>query len=339
MAQTTVIREMAARFGLHETDAGGLEGVWNGRAPITLRYDLVATGTDPMGLTTVTFPIEPSLRMGLDVRRDPYTIGAMFHRDEFTLGEERYDRNALISAADPELARRVFSRLERKLDPVAYARIRVTDGSVVASMWGTRPGLEEVEIWVDSTCDLAQALLAARAEELASWEPGLVEGWSKVAERRGLDFERRASSMRGRVGRTDLVAFTDYRGELCTSVRVRLPQEVPASLVLAPQKLGYVGHLLRLGDDIRLGDQRFDSVFTVNGTPEEAVRAILDEANRAFLLSIRARFGAIEIREGHLDVRARGPLPREEDIDALIELSVDAAHRLAPAGPTQGAFR
>lgn len=120
---------------------------------------------------------------------------------------------------------------------------------------------------------------------------------------------------------------TDYH----TCIETLHPHALGLGLTLVPEGfLRSVGKLLG-GQDIQVGEHRFDSAFIVRGRDEDAVRRFLIAEVRDALLRYKDACGeksTLEITDAHVYAEVRGILEGTQEIEALLKAQHDLIQQL-----------
>lgn len=164
----------------------------------------------------------------------------------------------------------------------------------------------------------------------AAINSGRRERWQRIAEHLGLRYSRgrmgTAGEMDGTLRGLQVRVWcvdrgtsdsTDYR----TCVETLQPHGLGLGLKLLPEGLmRSVGKLLG-GQDIQVGDHRFDSAFIVRGQDADAVRRFCTPEVREALLRYKDTCGdksTLEITDAHVYVEVRGILEGTHEVEELL---------------------
>lgn len=336
-----------AALNMTVSETGLLTGTWDGHIPIRglhtweLRED--SGGKEYYRYYTELYAIfEPELLAGMKLYRQAMSSRAwtaVFGQKDLQLGHESFDKRYHVSAADPDLTRRILSGPPMELLLGAAERqphLWVSDRYVTVEYDGYERDLDRCRSALQDAGRIAVLLVDARRRELAHWEPALRDSWSRIASAWECAFDPVAAKIHGVVRGTEITVETGYFTGLCTRVKVRLREPLGCELSLARQDGdGFFSRLFR-GQDVELGDPAFDAAFVVKGEPEARVREVLSPLARQWLVALDQRAHAFSLKDDTLTVTARRPVVEAEALEAMLDMCFSAAQTLtAPA--TDGA--
>lgn len=197
-------------------------------------------------------------------------------------------------------------------------------------------------LWFRRVLAERSARVPLRPEEQAR-----IADWAAFAASRGLDFDAPRAVMSGVIDGIPVDVSLDPGGFTDTIVVARWPRQL--TLQLRVTKLGATmgrtfegtdlatkqAHLFLLGQDIKIGDPKFDVPFQVEGFPEPEVKRVLaSEDLRARLVAIGSRASEVNVTERGLSWTVFGQ-PTRDDIAGHLQMAVDTAHSMfgRPAVP------
>ncbi len=158
--------------------------------------------------------------------------------------------------------------------------------------------------------------------------------WAAIAARRGLDHDG-ADTLGGRIGETTVLVAVVSRGSGKNRrdyTQIKVSGGLPAGL-----ELGREGFFSSFSDDVRTGDDGFDSAVRIKGSPGLAL-AILDGAMRPFVKElVQSHWSYAESTWTLLHPKLLGA-----ELDDAIETGLRAAERFREGGraiPTKLAER
>lgn len=182
-------------------------------------------------------------------------------------------------------------------------------------------------------------------------EQARVADWAAFAESRGLAFDAPRAVMSGVIDDIPVELSLDPGGWGDTIVVARWPRQVAVQLRVT--KLGATmgrlfegtdlatkqAHLRLLGQDIKVGDPKFDTPFQVEGFPEPEVKRVLASDDlRARLVAIGSRASELNVTERGLSWTVFGAATRDE-LAGHLQMAVDTAHSMFGRPKTPPAYR
>jgi len=225
-------------------------------------------------------------------------------RSELSMKDADLDAAFEVTALEPATADALWT------DPVreALARLRAQFKDVViddASIRVTSPTPITVEkrlqALIDDLKQLADALHAAREPApLPAALAEVVPSWAALTEAHGLTLSPHRPAMSGALdGRTFHATCGRSEAGFAACLRVTWRDHRPTGLVLRPQRASDTPG--SAGQDIQLGDPRFDDALVVKGYDPAAIRALLGGRAQAALTAL-ARHGEISMTDRSLQI-------------------------------------
>ena len=329
LSVASAYRDVAQELGLQVDTRGiSVRGHLGGRR-IWIGEVLEQRGTDRLVEVRGMVGFLRPLGLGVNLRRRGRADRLLRrHRANVPLGDPLLDRTLEFSADDAVAAQSLLTPLVRGGLQALLRRwpdITVTDDDLQIRLPKPQGSATELHDLVTTMTHLAEALEAARRDVPApSALQALLEPWTALATRLGIELEAWLPAIRG-----------SFEGHDVLVVAHRLPDGYGASIQLGFQPHPDLGLLLRpqvepdgywsVGQDIQVGDPRFDAAFVVKGYDPGAVRARLSDVARARLLELRSA-GPILVDDRGLLLRG-APLEPDQ-LEPLIRLATAAARAL-----------
>jgi len=259
--------------------------------------------------THIDVSLPQSLELGLGARAQhaiSRMFGALVGESDVQIGDPEIDPYYTISAAEPEMVRRLFAvpyvaaalRAHRE----APFRPQIYDTNVRVETRGKVLHAGALGRAIDGAVDLARRVLAGRGEiGVTPAEEAVAPSWRQVAQARGLTLDLENTRMHGRYEGMYIDVDTKLeKGERVTQFTVRYDRPLGVGLKLTRQgALTGLGKLLGM-QDIEVGDPVFDARFVVKGTPEHAVRAMLTPEVRSRLVDLQGQASRLEVADDRL---------------------------------------
>jgi len=307
LAVAQAYAEVARRLGL-EVDTRGvsLQGhladrrVWIGQV-------MVGHGTDRHSTTWGVVDLDRPLGLGLLLRRRGLSE-RLFRRSrapEATLSNADLARLVEARGDDPS---RIRSLLTEEVQQTLAAVMRrwpdvvVTDHSVRVFLKKPEARGDRLQSLVDALLHLASTLEKARRDvDVPERLQAEASGWADLAGALNLDVEPWLPALSGTLeGHRVVLAIRRQSGGYAAELRLRFGAPSDIGLRIRPQVEpdGYWS----VGQDIQVGDARFDAAFVVKGYDPLTVRETLNATARDALMVLAAT-GPVEVDDKYLLVR------------------------------------
>ena len=324
-----------------------LYGLRGGTEIIVLTYT-VGSGSNETTYTGVLARIDPPLLLGLAVRRRGI-FDRLFGSTDLPLGSAAADQSLhvrgfdgrpalLLSAADPGGAALLSQLVDTTRSEWAP---EISDSVVALSRSGTHTDPSDIAVAADWAVHLATTLAARRhVVPLTPNEQAMQAEWQRFAGHASFDFDAQRMKLDGKAGgaRTEIALETDGQ-HARTSVSVWFPREIEVALVV--QRTTTPGFLQGIfSQDITIGDQAFDAMYSVSGQPVAAVRAALA---RPPLVAVLNHLGAwttsVQMNHRELYFRVDGPIATEAQLAHVLGLARTATDSLFGEIQNLGPYR
>jgi hypothetical protein len=250
--------------------------------------------------TTVVARIHPPLLLGFRYR----SRAGLFSRN--------------IEAIEPLRAQELFRPLmndgtdcvvqvQRAIDNNFRVEVTDTTVSLVAEEIRTR----ELRMLIDGAALIATRFAQARrALPPNAVERMMIDSWSAIARAEGLTFDASSFMLYGRLHDVDVtVALWAERNLYVTDFRVRVARPfdtIRALSIRREQKFAFFTKWLH--HEVQVGDEAFDKEFFIDGSPDDAVRALLNPAARAAVRDVLSWSTAITFRRDMIWVHVPSPV-------------------------------
>lgn len=316
-------REVAEQLGLQVDTRGVSVRGFLGDRRVWIGDVMVGHGTERRTEVRGVVALERPLGLGVQIRR----AGRLTRRRgaPVTLGDADLDRRLAIGGDDPERVRHLLAppvrdALRSLVD--RWPDVLVTDEDVEVRLKSPELTSFGLQALLTAMTRLADALEDARRdvpppEELRPW----LEPWERLAASLGLDFHPWLPALSGRLhGRRVLVVPRRDADRYGLALEVWFQPHPELGLLLRPQVEpdGYWS----VGQDIQVGDPRFDEAFVIKGWDPVLVSARLGELSRDLLLDLAAR-GPLVVDDRGLHLRIHDLEPAK--IRAALEQACAAA--------------
>lgn len=284
-SEGTTFRQLMRGIGVRATgeptSSHWLYGERGGTPVLVLHYS-VPNGKHSRELTGVIACIDPPLRLGLSaIVRDRSFMDGLLGGDRALLGDPAVDDHlslkgndrsrvaALLSIYEPD-SREVIAHLLA----LAPLEVHVMDSLVLIAKAGSETDPQFIGALIDRGVWLANAFAARRRKLPATPREHATYGeWQTFADAHGLRFDPERMKLVGNLDGCAVEMSIEIEERILrTTVTVRFPSPVP--LAFTATRCG--GGLGFMQGDIKIGDEAFDDMFTVGGSPEADVRGLLD---------------------------------------------------------------
>jgi hypothetical protein len=304
IAVAAAYRDVARRLGL-QVDTRGLSvhGYLDGRR-LWVGEVMEGYGKTRRHEVRGVLGLSTPLGLGLVVSRRPRRR----RKPESVLGDEALDERVSVRADDLGRAVALFQAPVRETLRALTDRwpdVVLTDHEVRVELSAAEPTADRLEELIRRMVALANAAETAR-EAVPVPEPLVpqVAGWTALAEARALEPLPSLPGMRGTIeGRGVLAAARRDHDGFAAEVRVTFRDHPSLGLVLLPQPED--APFWVRGQDIEVGDRRFDDAFIVKGYSPQVVAARLSAEARERLLDL-ARSGRVEVDDHGIVVTGVG---------------------------------
>lgn len=339
----------ALGLALHGTqDARGARGEVPVRVLLTTERRGSGKNQRTVSVTRYYAQIDPTLRMGLEVHEQTAFFGELLDfaglSSDITIGDDALDRALRIRALDPDHARAILRHPELR-EPVlracASGRFAISDVETFLQHDGWELEAGPLAMRLDALAAAARALGAARRHFRAGWEHALDAAWGGLAQTDGLGYDAMRSRLGGRVGDSTIsIAVVTERGTLVTRASVALPE--PLGIGLEVYRTGFAQNLGKLfgAQDVQVGVEAFDALFTVKATNVDAVRQILGGGAAQSIHALTELAQEVRADDRGVYVRVDRVVHDAREISALVRALTATARALRPGGQISvGAFR
>ena len=322
-------------------------GLRRGCEVFVLQYT-TGSGSSTTTWTAALARIDPPLFLGLTIRQHGL-LDKIFGGKDIQVGEPTADERLDIDGFDSARIAMLLSpsdihcreALSRMTALTSQWTLYVGDSVVEVARADTITDLAEMTYMLDSAIDLAVWFAARRrVVPMSQGELAQQEAWSQFAQRSRLAFDPPRMTISGELAGTSLDIALETDGQRTrTVVTARFPHQVHVAFtVLRTAVPGFLQGIF--SQDIKVGDEAFDSMFKVTGYPEEAVRVALA---RPTLLQILKHLGThahdLQLNHQELFFRVEGATPRHADIEGLVSLACTTSGELYTAIRDLGPYR
>lgn len=305
VAAAAAYRNLAWKLRLDVDMRGrGVRGEVDGRSLFIGLAD-PARSTGPVtAVLDLTMPLGVGLRVRPRGMANRIRRRAPGSRSELSMRDADLDAAFEVTALEPATADALWTEPVRE----ALARLRaqfkdvVIDDSTIRVTSPTPITVEKrLQALIDDLKLLADALHTAREPApLPAALADVVPSWAALADAHGLALSPHRPAMAGALhGRAFHATCGRGEGGFAACLRVTWREHRPTGLVLRPQRATDTPG--SAGQDILLGDPRFDDALVVKGYDPAAIRALLHGRAQAALTTL-ATFGKLSMTDRSLQI-------------------------------------
>jgi len=271
---TGAYREVSRQLGLSiDTRGTSIQGHLGDRR-LWIGQVMVGQGTERKEVHWGVLDLERPLGLDLSLRRKGMSerVFRRSRQPELPIGHPVLDRAYELQSAHSDIAEQLFTSevVERLLQLLAkWPSAVITDNAIQVHLTSPPATANAVMGLVTMMVELAMSIDERRADLEAPGDlADLIEPWSVLAERKGLDFEPNIPAISGSVARRRVLVIPrrDNQGKLHSELQLFFRPHSRTGMRLVPQGTENV-----VGQDIQVGNSEFDNTFIIKGYDPTAI--------------------------------------------------------------------